>query len=60
MDQMIENIVAFRFDVTKVVAKSKISQNRERKDFLSVKEAMDSSNKIYLENAMGRFVEDQD
>ena len=60
MDQMIENIVAFRFDVTKVVAKSKISQNREKKDFLSVKEAMDSSSKIYLENAMGRFVEDQD
>ena len=55
MDQMIENIVAFRFDVTKVVAKSKISQNRESKDFLSVKEAMDSSNKIYLQNAMDRF-----
>lgn len=34
MTQMLANIVAFRIDVKRVLAKSKLSQNREERDFL--------------------------
>ncbi len=34
MAQMLDNIVAFRIDVTRVLAKSKLSQNREERDYL--------------------------
>jgi transcriptional regulator len=58
MDQMIENIVGFRFKVDRVSAKSKLSQNREDIDFLSVQNAMGDLNKTFLENAMDRLVND--
>ena len=57
---MIENIVAFRFKVDRVSAKSKLSQNREDIDFLSVQNVMGDLNKTYLENAMDRLVKDAD
>jgi transcriptional regulator len=34
MTQMLANIVAFRIDVKRVLAKSKLSQNREERDYL--------------------------
>lgn len=34
MTQMLGNIVAFRIEVTRVLAKSKLSQNREERDYL--------------------------
>lgn len=36
MAQMLDHIVAFRIDVTRTLAKSKLSQNRERRDYLGV------------------------
>lgn len=33
MEQMLQNIVAFRIDVSRTLAKSKLSQNREERDY---------------------------
>ena len=55
MEQMLDNIVSFNFDVQKILAKSKVSQNREKVDFNSVAEAMGDSNKFFLSNTMNRI-----
>ena len=34
MEQMLGSIVAFRIDVHRTLAKSKLSQNREQRDYL--------------------------
>jgi transcriptional regulator len=52
MGQMLDSIVAFQFDVESVIAKSKLSQNRELKDFNSVKRNMQAKNKKHLFDAM--------
>lgn len=36
MEQMLDNIVAFRLSLTRVLAKSKLSQNREDRDYQGV------------------------
>ena len=56
MEQMLENIVAFKLKVEKVSAKSKISQNREKVDFDSVQQVMDDLDKTSLSNAMKRSI----
>lgn len=43
IDQMLENIVAFRVKVTKLLAKSKLSQNREDRDYRGVIDGLQSS-----------------
>ena len=52
---MIAKIVTFKFIVKKVTAKSKLSQNREEKDFDSVTLAMDKIGKPVLANAMRKI-----
>jgi len=52
MGQMLDSIVAFQFDVESVIAKSKLSQNRELKDFNSVKRNMQAQSKKHLFDAM--------
>jgi transcriptional regulator len=52
MGQMLDSIVAFQFDVESVIAKSKLSQNRELKDFNSVKSNMQAQSKKHLFDAM--------
>ncbi|MFK7901598.1 MAG: FMN-binding negative transcriptional regulator [Nitratireductor sp.] len=52
MDQMLENIVAFDFEVENIIAKSKISQNREKEDFDSVAQKMKEQNNNFLANSM--------
>ena len=52
MEQMLDSIVAFQFDVKSVVAKSKLSQNRELQDFNSVKKNMQEQDRLHLFNAM--------
>lgn len=52
LDQMLENIVAFRFKITKIEAKSKLSQNRESKDFSGVMNAMKDEGLDRLATAM--------
>lgn len=40
MDQMLGSIVAFRVAVTRILAKSKLGQNRERRDYLGAVEGL--------------------
>ena len=56
---MLDNIVAFEFDVRNIIAKSKLSQNRAKEDFNSVKTMMSKLNKSYLLEAM-EDIEDVD
>ena len=55
LEQMLDNIAAFKFIVKKVTAKSKLSQNREEQDFDSVTLAMDKIGKPVLAKAMRRI-----
>jgi len=55
MDEMVKNIVAFKFIVTNIMAKSKMSQNREPEDFVSVEKAMKAKDKSFLAESMARF-----
>lgn len=52
MEAMLENIVAFTFEAETIVAKSKLSQNREPEDFESVKASMEENDMAHLANAM--------
>ena len=52
MEAMLDNIVAFTFKAQTIVAKSKLSQNRESKDFESVKASMEENGMVHLANAM--------
>ena len=54
LDQMLENIVAFKFIVKKITAKSKLGQNRGEKDFKAVMSAMHRIGKPVLASAMKR------
>ena len=47
IEQRLEDVVAFKLEVKKIIAKSKLSQNREMEDFISVKNQMKRQNKNY-------------
>ncbi|MCB2128089.1 MAG: FMN-binding negative transcriptional regulator [Rhodobacteraceae bacterium] len=53
--EMLDRIVAFRIDVTRVVAKSKLSQNREDADFRSTATVLESRGKAGLAARMRRM-----
>ena len=52
MEAMLDNIVAFTFEVETIVAKSKLSQNRAPEDFESVKASMEENGMAHMTNAM--------
>lgn len=52
MDGMLDNIVAFSVDVTRVEAKSKLSQNREPRDYAAVRDQMHAQGKHDLARRM--------
>jgi len=52
MEMMLDGIVAFEFKIESIVAKSKLSQNREKEDFDSVKNRMKEIKKDHLYKAM--------
>jgi transcriptional regulator len=55
MTQMLENIVAFRIDVKRTLAKSKLSQNREERDYQGVVSGLRETGKEELAaNMAGR------
>lgn len=54
MRQMLANIVAFRIDVKRVLAKSKLSQNREERDFRGVVSGLRASGHEDLASSMER------
>ena len=54
MTQMLASIVAFRIDVRRVLAKSKLSQNREARDYQGVVEGLRASGNDALAERMAR------
>ena len=52
IEQRLEDLVAFKLEVKNILGKSKLSQNREIQDFISVKENMKKQNKNYLFESM--------
>ena len=58
MNEMLENIVAFRIEITSIIAKSKLSQNRTTGDFKAVAEQMDKAGKPDLARRMKAIRDD--
>lgn len=54
MEQMLDNIVAFRIDIENIAAKSKLSQNRKAADFGGVSRAMERGGHKTLSAGMKR------
>lgn len=54
MRQMLDNIVAFRIDVRRVLAKSKLSQNREERDYMGAVSGLRASGHEDLALSMER------
>lgn len=54
MAQMLDQIVAFRIDVTRTLAKSKLSQNREERDYLGVISGLEADGNGALADVMRR------
>lgn len=54
MEQMLGNIVAFRIDVTKVLAKSKLSQNRDERDYAGAISGLRASGATAMADHMER------
>ena len=55
IEQRLEDVVVFKLEVKKIIAKSKLSQNREIEDFISVKKQMKRQNKNYLFKTMSNL-----
>ena len=55
MEDMIENIVAFKIKIERISAKSKLSQNRDKIDFDAVSSAMRNTGKSIMYTAMKRL-----
>ena len=54
MDRMLQNIVAFRIDIARTLAKSKLSQNREERDYLGAIEGLRASGSATMADTMAR------
>jgi len=52
LDQMLANIVAFRITVNRTLAKSKLSQNREERDYQGAIAGLDASGKTAMAGVM--------
>ena len=57
MEQNIHNIVAFEFHIEHVIAKSKVSQNKDKEDYDSVSNMMKEQGNNFLSSAMIRIRE---
>lgn len=55
LDQMLANIVAFRFTISRSLAKSKLSQNREGRDFHGAVAGLRASGEIEMADRMERL-----
>lgn len=58
MQQMISNIVAFRINPTRTLAKSKLSQNREERDYIGAMAGLRASGHERLAETMERKLQD--
>ena len=57
---MLANIVAFRIEVRRVIAKAKLSQNREPADFAGVVESLEARGRDGMAARMRRIAEARD
>lgn len=57
MEKMLDAIVAFRIEVTQVLAKSKLSQNRDPRDYQGVIEGLEGSGHSGMAGRMRRRLE---
>ena len=57
---MLANIVAFRIEVRRVIAKAKLSQNREPADFAGVAESLEARGRETMAARMRRIAEARD
>ena len=55
IEKRLYDVVAFKLEVKTIIAKSKLSQNREIEDFISVKKQMKRQNKNYLFKTMSNL-----
>ena len=60
MQQMLGGIVAFRIEVTRLIAKSKLSQNREDRDYLGAISGLKASDQDALAQRMERRLNKDD
>jgi len=54
MDRMLDNIVAFRVTVHRTLAKSKLSQNREKQDYLGTVQGLRETGQDGVADAMAK------
>ncbi|MEM9063321.1 MAG: FMN-binding negative transcriptional regulator [Pseudomonadota bacterium] len=54
MDDMLANIVAFRISVSRTLAKSKLSQNRDARDYLGAIDGLRASGQEEMADSMAR------
>lgn len=55
MKSMIENIVAFKIDVFRILGKSKLSQNRDIQDFHQVTKILNENGEVRLAARMEKI-----
>ncbi|WP_227523958.1 FMN-binding negative transcriptional regulator [Acinetobacter pseudolwoffii] len=53
--EMLNHLVAFEIKIEKIIAKSKLSQNREEKDFRNVITKLQESGKVNMAKTMGQL-----
>jgi len=57
MEAMLENIVAFKIDISKVTGKSKLGQNREEQDFDNVANILEKNGEHTLSKRMKKITD---
>jgi len=55
-DQMLARIVAFRIEISRVIAKSKLSQNREARDYVGVIDGLRANGQNAMADKMADYV----
>ena len=56
----LENIIAFRIEITKILGKSKVSQNRETIDFDNVASVLTEQGSTHMSARMNRIRENRE
>ena len=60
LNALLENIVAFRIEITKILGKSKVSQNREAIDFDNVANVLAEQGSTHMSTRMNRIRENRE
>ena len=60
LNDLLENIIAFRIEITKILGKSKVSQNREAIDFDNVASVLAEQGSAHISARMNRIRENRE